>query len=126
MSIPVEIEKLAEALADRGAGYLLTASADGGVKAVSIDPSLAGGVLRCPPSRGSARNLADRPAATLLFPPTEPGGHTLLVDGTATADDEGITFTPGTAVLHRRADPASGADGPAAPGGCGHDCAPVT
>ena len=104
MSIPVEIEKLAEALTDRGAGYLLTASADGRVKAISVEPALTGGVLRCPPSRGSARNLATHPAATLLFPPTEPRGHTLLVDGTATADEVGITFAPESAVLHRPVD----------------------
>ncbi len=106
MSIPVEIERLAEALADRGAGYLLTASADGRVKAVTVEPTLIDGVLHCPASRGSARNLDAHPAATLLFPPTEPRGHTLLVDGTATAGDDGIRFTPASAVLHRPADHA--------------------
>lgn len=124
MSIPVEIDKLADALADRGAGYLLTASADGRVKAVTVEPTLADGVLRCPPSRGSARNLDAQPAATLLFPPTEPRGYTLLVDGTATADDDAITFTPASAVLHRPADHAGHDHAPG--GGCGHDCAPVT
>lgn len=119
----MEIEQLADALTGRGAGYLLTASADGRVKAVTVEPTLADGVLRCPASRGSARNLDAHPAATLLFPPTEPRGHTLLVDGTATADDDGISFTPESAVLHR---PADHADGPTTPGGCGNDCAPVS
>lgn len=123
MSIPVEIAQLAEALTGRGPGYLLTASAEGRVKAVTVEPSYADGVLRCPPSRGSARNLAERPAATLLFPPTEPRGHTLLVDGTGVADDDGITITPEAAVLHR---PADHADRPPDGDGCGHDCAPVT
>lgn len=123
MSIPVEIDKLADALADRGAGYLLTASADGRVKAVTVEPTLVDGVLRCPPSRGSARNLEAQPAATLLFPPGEPRGYTLLVDGTATATEDEIAFTPGSAVLHR---PADHADVPPSADGCGHDCAPVT
>jgi len=123
VSIPVEIDKLAEALADRGAGYLLTASADGRVKAVTVEPTLTDGVLRGPLSRCSARKHAARPVATLLCPPAEPRGHTLLVDGTAAAGDDGITFTPESAVLHR---PADHADGPPAPGGCGNDCAPVT
>lgn len=123
MSIPVDISRLAEALADRGAGHLLTASADGRVKAVTVEPTLADGMLRCPPSRGTAANLAHNPAATLLFPPREERGHTLLVDGTATADESGIVFTPQAAVLHR---PASHADGPLPADGCGHDCAPVT
>lgn len=123
MSIPVEIERLGEVLTDHGPGYLLTASADGRVKAVTVEPTLTDGVLRCAASRGSAANLADNPAATLLFPPRRERGHTLLVDGTARADDDGIAFTPVSAVLHR---PAAHADGAAtAANECGNDCAPV-
>ncbi|GAA1476578.1 hypothetical protein GCM10009623_10240 [Nocardioides aestuarii] len=122
MSIPVEISALDDALADRGPGYLLTAGADGRVKAVTVEPTLADGVLRCQPSRGSAGNLAANPTATLLFPPPVARGYTLLVDGTATASDDDIVFTPATAVLHR---PAHHADGPVEGDGCGHDCAPV-
>lgn len=109
MSIPVKIDQLPDALSGRGAGYLLTADGHGRVKAVSVEPTLVDGVLHCPPSRGSARNLEARPAATMLFPPPEPRGHTLLVDGTASAGDDGITFTPESAVLHRPADHADGA-----------------
>jgi hypothetical protein len=123
MSIPVEIADLADALADRGPGYLLTSSPDGAVKAVTVEPALVDGVLRCPPSKGSAANLAANPRATLLFPPPVARGYTLLVDGEAADDDDGIAVTPRTAVLHR---PASHADGPVAKDGCGHDCAPVT
>ncbi|MGH3347900.1 MAG: pyridoxamine 5'-phosphate oxidase family protein [Nocardioides sp.] len=123
MSIPVDIERLGEVMADHGPGYLLTASGDGRVKAVTVEPTLVDGVLRCPASRGTAANLAANPAATLLFPPRAERGHTLLVDGTASADDEGIAFVPRSAVLHR---PASHADGPAdSIGDCGNDCAPV-
>lgn len=122
MSIPVDITKLAEVLGDRGAGHLLTVSADGRVKAVTVEPTSAEGVLRCPPSRGSADNLAHNPAATLLFPPREEHGYTLLVDGTAAADESGIAFTPQAAVLHR---PAAHADGPLPDDGCGNDCTPV-
>ena len=127
----MEISALAQALADRGPGYLLTAAAAGRVKAVTVEPDLRDGVLHCPPSGGSARNLATNPAATLLFPPPVERGHTLLVDGTAVAGDDGIAFTPASAVLHRPADHAAGpAGGPAAGAapadGCGHDCSPVT
>jgi hypothetical protein len=124
MSIPVEVERLGEVLADHGPGYLLTASADGRVKAVTVEPELVEGVLRCAASRGSAANLADNPPATLLFPPRRERGHTLLIDGTAQADDDAIAFTPVSAVLHR---PAAHADGvPASAGDCGNDCAPVS
>lgn len=122
MSIPVEISALADALSDFGSGYLLTASAEGRVKVVTVDPVLEGGVLRCAPSRGTARNLASGHAATLVFWPREPHGHSLLVDGTAVATDEAVVLTPESAVLHR---PADHADGPVAGDGCGHDCAPL-
>ena len=122
MSIPVEIDALEEALAGFGAGYLLTVSPEGRVKAVTVDPVLAGGVLRCPASRGSAVNLAANPRATLVLWPREEHGYSLLVDGTATVADDGIDLTPESAVLHR---PASHADGPVPAHGCGHDCAPV-
>jgi hypothetical protein len=129
VSIPVEISALGDALAGRGPGYLLTAGADGQVKAVTVEPVLRDGVLHCPASRGSARNLAANPTATLLFPPPVERGYTLLVDGTAVAADDDIAFTPATAVLHRPADHADPAGPPAGPvdgDGCGHDCAPVT
>lgn len=119
----MKIDQLADALAERGVGYLLTSGEDGRVKAVTVEPTLRDGVLHCTPSRGSTRNLDAHPAATLLFPPSQPRGHTLLVDGTATGGDDGIAFTPESAVLHR---PADHADGPTDAGGCGHDCTPVT
>lgn len=132
MSIPVDVERLAAVLAEFGAGYLLTTSADGNVKAVTVEPQFAGATLRIAPSAGSAANLAGNPAATLLFPPPQPRGFTLLVDGTASATPDGIVLTPRTAVLHR---PARHADGPPSPAaittpaqtadGCGNDCLPV-
>jgi len=122
MSIPVEIERLAEAMADFGSGYLLTVSPEGRVKAVTVDPEVVDGVVRCATSRGSAANLAASPQATLVLWPREVHGHSLLVDGTAVATDDAIALTPASAVLHR---PASHADGPVEGDGCGHDCSPV-
>jgi hypothetical protein len=123
MSIPVDIATLATALADFGPGYLLTAGANGRVKAVTVEPSVVEGVLVVGGAgRGSSANIAANPAVTLLFPPPEPRGFTLLVDGNAELDGESARITPTSAVLHR---PAAHADGPPAPGGCGHDCKPV-
>ena len=45
---------------------------------------------------------------TLVWPPREPGGYSLLVDGVATVDESTITVAPAKAVLHR---PAAGPDG---------------
>lgn len=125
MSIPVDVGELAGALRDFGAGYLLTVSEPGRVKAVSVEPELVDGALVVHgPGRGSSTNIAGNPAVTLLFPPPEPRGYTLLVDGTAEVDGDDVRVVPGHAVLHR---PADHADGPPAPGAssCGHDCHPV-
>lgn len=129
MSIVVDLERLGETLADYPFGYLLTTSR-GAVKAVTVSARVVDGEVDIPVgSGGSARNLADNPTATLLFPPTEPRGYSLIVDGTASATDHGFRLSPATAVLHRPADHADAADGsrPAHThdSGCGHDCRPV-
>lgn len=123
MSIPVDIGDLEKALQDFRSGYLLT-TADGRVKVVTVDPDLTGPALRiAAPGHGTLGNLAANPAVTLVFPPLEPRGYTLLVDGSAAVDAEDVVVTPTSAVLHR---PASHADGPLAADGCSHDCAPVS
>jgi hypothetical protein len=124
MSIPVEVGDLGKALEGFGAGYLLTASASGAVKAVTVEPTVEDGVLVVTgPGRGSLAIVGANPSVTLLFPPLEQRGYTLLVDGTAEAAGDDVRVTPAGAVLHR---PAAHADGPPAPDGCGHDCHPVT
>jgi hypothetical protein len=123
MSIPVDPADLRQALADFDSAYLLTTSSPQ-VKVVTVDP-VAGddGTLRIAgPGRGTLRNLAENPAVTMVFPPRERHGYTLLVDGSATAEAEDVVVTATAAVLHR---PAAHADGPVPPDGCGHDCAPV-
>jgi hypothetical protein len=130
MSIPVDVADLERALAAYGAGYLLTTSAQGTVKAVTVEPAVDGDVVLVrAPGGGTLRNLGANAAVTLLFPPLEPRGFTLLVDGTGAVDGEDVRVTPTGAVLHR---PAMHADGPPPPyaagpaSDCGNDCAPVT
>jgi hypothetical protein len=127
MSIPVEVADLAQALEDFGAGYLLTNRA-GAVKVVTVEPTVTDGVVLVEgPGKGTVANLAENPAVTLVFPPREPRGFTLLVDGSGEVVGEDVRIAPATAVLHR---PASHAGGPPAPGqgvdSCGNDCVPVT
>jgi len=123
VSIPVALGDLAGALERFASGYLLTTT-DGGVKVVTVDPVLDGGGLRAvAPGNGTLRNLAANPAITLVFPPLQPHGHSLLVDGTATVEGDDVVIVPGSAVLHR---PAAHTDGPLPADGCGHDCEPVS
>ncbi len=130
MSIPIEIDDLAEALQGFGSGYLLTTTG-GSVKVVTVDPTVQDGVVVVSgPGRGTIANLGDNATVTLVFPPLEPRGFTLLVDGTGEAAGEDVRVTPTGAVLHR---PGSHADGPPPPpsageqtDSCANDCAPVT
>jgi hypothetical protein len=130
MSIPVEVADLARALEDFGAGYLLTSRA-GAVKVVTVEPTLVDGALVVEsPGRGTVANLAENPAVTLVFPPREARGFTLLVDGTGEVAEDDVRIAPAAAVLHR---PGSHADGPPPPpsageqtDSCANDCAPVT
>jgi hypothetical protein len=103
MSIPVDVADIPKQLEDFDRGYLLT-SRDGRVKAVSVRAEPADGTLRvAAPGRGSVANVGANPEVTLLFPPLESPGMSLLVDGTAAADGDDISITPTSAVLHKPA-----------------------
>ena len=128
MSIPVEVEALERVLPAYGAGYLITVGAGGAPKVVTVEPTVvAGAVVVADVGRGPLANVASRPVVTLVFPPREEKGFTLLVDGTAAPDGDDLRIDPASAVLHR---PAAHSDGPPAPvsaaaTGCGNDCRPV-
>lgn len=101
MSIPVEVADIPQRLAEFDRGYLLT-SRDGLVKAVSVRAvPQDGALLVAAPGGGSIRNVGANPAVTLLFPPLENPGMSLLVDGTATAGGDDVRVTPTSAVLHK-------------------------
>jgi hypothetical protein len=61
---------------------------------------------------------------SLLWPPAEPGGYSLIVDGTGArgqaADSPALTVTVTRAVLHRREPAPAGSGSP-----CGSDCLPL-
>lgn len=120
MSIKVDIDELAGALADFSYAYLITVGADHRAHAIAVQPVLAGAVFDLgTPGATTARNLGQHSAVTLVWPPRDPGGYTLIVDGTG-AVGASLTVTPQRAVLHRPA-----GDAPAGPSGCPHDCVPL-
>jgi hypothetical protein len=61
--------------------------------------------------RTTLANAAERPDIALLWPPFEPGGYSLIVDGSAERRTgpagDGLSVQPSRAVLHRSA-PGSG------------------
>lgn len=123
MSLRVDLTELTATLDEFDYAYLLTVSDDGRPHAVAVTPSVAGGGLRIVDlGRRSVANITSRPNISLVFPPREIGGYSLIVDGVATLDDGTLVATPTTAVLHRPA--PAGAPEPEA-GACGSDCQPI-
>ena len=124
MSVPVPLEKLRAALADRGgSAYLLTVADDGSPHAVHVGVGWDGETLAAEVGKRSAANAVARPAVSLLYPVRGADDYSLIVDGTASiaarADGRRLLITPTKAVLHRPAaapDPASA---------CDADCVPL-
>ena len=120
MSVKVELGELAATLADYDVAYLVTVSDDARAHVLSVWPEVTdAGIVVDGVGRHTQTNAAARPDVTLVFPPVERGGYTLLVDGAATVDGTTVTVVPAKAILHR---PAAGPDGRRA----GSDCVDVT
>jgi len=107
MSIRVELDALADAIKDRGAGYLITTGLDGRPHTTSAQVSLAGATLTCGAGRKTGANIAAQPKVALLWAPTEPGDYSLIVDGDAVIEGEDdqrrAIITATGAILHRAA-----------------------
>jgi hypothetical protein len=123
----VDFERLADALGGYRFAYLVTVDDDYRVHTVTVEPELRERVMDIGLIGGKTRrNVESRSAVTLLWPPSEPGGYSLIVDGTGeiadVADSEDGTavlrVVPTRALLHRNADPTT----PGSAAGCLHDC----
>lgn len=122
--MPVELEALAERIAERAmAPYLLTSDDDGRPHATAITLRWDGSELLGPCGRSTSRNATARPAVSVLWPPNEPDDYSLIVDADASVQDSGddrlIRLRPTHAILHRPAavpDPTTD---------CAHDCQSV-
>ncbi len=101
---------------------MITADDEYRVHTVAVEPRLDGASLDVGQIGGHTReNLARRNEVTLLWPPPEPGGYSLIVDGqaeVAESDGEtvGLRVAPTRALLHRNIDSPSVAQG------CLHTC----
>ena len=125
MSIKVELDKLAAEMATRTIGYLVTVGDDGPPHLGEADLRWAEGRIVAGAGRTTCRHVAGGRPVSMMWPPVDQGGYTLIADGTAEIvgeDDEAeIHITPTWAVLHRRARP----DSPPSATGCGDDCVPM-
>lgn len=120
MSIPVDLDALRDQLATRQRpAYVITAGPDGPPHLVAAFLRWADDAFEAPAGRHTTANVAARPHASVVVPPDEPGGYSLIFDAAAEVVGDVVRLRPAKAVLHR---PAEG-EGEA--GSCGHDCAPV-
>lgn len=120
MSMKVELGELSERLREYGFAYLVTVSDAGRAHVLAVMPEVVdGGLLIAGIGKHSIANATTIPDVTLVWPPSDDGGYSLIVDGAATVGDGELTVAPVKAILHR---PAPDADGKRA----GSDCQPVT
>jgi hypothetical protein len=118
----VDFERLAAALPDYPFAYLITVDDDYRAHTVTVEPQLRETTIDVGLIGGRTRqNLARRRDVTLLWPPPEPGGYSLIVDGKAEVTESAdetvhLGVVPTRALLHREA------DSPSAAKGCLHDC----
>lgn len=109
MSIPVPVEELAEAAVRYGpSAFLLTTSDDSRPHAIHISAHIDGAAITCELGRKTAHNAAARPLVSLVWPPIEAGGYSLIVDGEMSVaggqpEDALGTILVTNAVLHRPA-----------------------
>ena len=121
MSVKVDLDQLAAALADFTFAYLITVGDDYRAHAVAVDPMLTAGVVDVGSiGERTRKNLAQHPEVTLVWPPSEPGGYSLIVDGVSRHTNGTLSVVPSRAVLHRK-----GLPGAATKPGCREDCMPL-
>jgi hypothetical protein len=102
VSIAVALEELADKLAEYPWCYLVTTGEDR-PHLLAVKPSVVEAGLRCETGHSSRANVVRNPLVVLMFPPQEPDGLSLIVDGTAAVNGDGVVVTPTWAVLHRSA-----------------------
>ncbi|MDT5207238.1 MAG: hypothetical protein QOD34_3874, partial [Mycobacterium sp.] len=111
----VDFERLADAMTGYHWAYLITVDDDYRVHTVTVEPELRNRIIAVGLIGGrTRRNVEKRSDVTLLWPPSDPGGYSLIVDGRADvlgvsdATDDAVVLqvAPTRALLHRNADSA--------------------
>ncbi len=122
MTASVDLTRLAEKLSGRRLAYLTTADAECQVHTIPVTPVFNDGVVEVGPIGGkrTRANLSHSKRVSLLWPPAEADGYTVIVDGQADVSEIGnaqtsLKLTPGHAVLIRLAASDTSADA------CDHD-----
>ena len=104
--------------------YLMTVTDDAQAHSVAVQPVVSDGVLHLSGVGRSTRgNIAQRSQVSLVWPPRDFDGYSLIVHGRAAAvDDSHVEIVPMRAVLHRPHEHEQHRQGGS---GCGSDCVAV-
>ena len=129
MSIGIPVDRLrAEQAKFHTAPYCLTVDDEGRPHGVAVTVTWRDDRLVVPAGNRTLANARERPLVSVLWPPNDVGGYSLIVDATVTAahgtgeGDNEITLEPTRAVLHRPRAENNQPSGSA----CAADCAPLT
>lgn len=102
MSKPVDIGALSKIVDDYGFAYLITIADGDRIHTSVVAPTVDGQRLLVPaPSSRVQANAGQRPKVSLIWPPGEPDGYSLIMDGAAQFDGENLSVVPSRAILHR-------------------------
>ena len=102
MSIAVALEDLADKLSEYPWCYLVT-SGEERPHLLAVKPTVVEGGLRCETGHSSRANVVRNELVVLMFPPSQPDGFSLIVDGEGSVNGDGVVVKPTWAVLHRPA-----------------------
>jgi len=103
MSIAVAITDLADTLVDYPWGYFVSVSGEPRAHLRAVPTRFVDGALLATVGEATKANIGQRPKVTMVFPPAQPGGMSLIVDGDASVRGDDVAMTPTSAVLHRPA-----------------------
>tara|TARA_B100000214_G_scaffold87812_1_gene60334 strand:- start:4167 stop:4550 length:384 start_codon:yes stop_codon:yes gene_type:complete len=124
MSIPVTAKDIHKTIKEYGSStYLISATADNHPHVANLTFAIDKNDLIFTVGKRGTKNLENCPHVTMLWPPKELGGYSLIIDGIASKhenfDGSGsvwkISFDSG--ILHRPAQNLAGNDD-----SCGSDC----
>lgn len=114
---------LSEVVGEYSFAYLMTVTAQGQAHAVAVQPVLQDGSLQLSGVGTRTRgNIAERPQVSLVWPPRDFDGYSLIVNGEAAEHGSHVSVVPTRAVLHRPHDHEAHREGGT---GCGSDCMPL-
>lgn len=117
----VDVGAVAERAREYGFAYLITINAHERVHTSVVHPEFTDQAVTVPGASDRARgNAGTHPNVSLVWPPADATGYSLIVDGTADAQDAAaLRIAVSRAILHRQAAEPSA---PGAGDGCVQDC----